>query len=192
VDDLDFELDLRHGHMAPGFSDEGDGSSEIEFLVTFPAGGSASRVPIQGSGGPDWIVLGDLARGRGANLNAAEDVDDHDVTIRGAAFLVHGNRGADIVSARGGGGFTGPYPGGMFADGERGDDVLAGGPNRDGLIGGRGHDTVKGGAGGDFLLARDKTRDIVRCGRGPDIAKVDRFDHLHRCEDVRTKGPSPG
>jgi Ca2+-binding RTX toxin-like protein len=191
VDDLEFELDLRGGPMAPGFSDEGDGSSEIEFSVSFPAG-SNSRVPIQGSGGPDWIVLGDLAPGRGANLNPAEDVDDRDVTIRGAYPLVNGRRGADIVSARGGDGFIGPYPGSMVALGERGDDVLTGSPNNDYLIGGRGHDTLKGGRGGDFLHAADDARDIVRCGRDPDLAKVDRIDRLHGCEEVRTKRPSSG
>jgi hypothetical protein len=190
VDDLEFELNLRHGRMAPGFSDEGGGSSEIEFSVRFPAG-SGSRVPIHGSGGPDRIVLGHLARGQGANLNAAEDVDDPDVTIRGGTFLVYGSRGADIVSPRGGG-FIGPYPRSVFAVGERGDDLLTGGPKRDGLIGGRGNDTMKGGGGGDFLIARDNSRDVVRCGRGSDIAKVDRIDRLRRCEDVRTKGPSPG
>jgi hypothetical protein len=190
VDDLEFELDLRGGPMAPGFSDEGDGSSEIEFSVSFPAG-SASRVPIGGSGGPDRIILGDLAHRRGVNLNAAEDVDDPDVTIRGATPLVYGHRGADVVSARGGNGFIGPYPGSVVAFGDRGDDLLSGGPKRDYLFGGRGHDTMKGDGGWDFLIARDDTRDVVRCGRGSDFALADRIDQLDRCEDVRTKGLAP-
>jgi hypothetical protein len=188
VDDLEFKLDLAGGPFAPGFSDEGDGSSEIEFSVPFPAG-SGSRVPIFGRRGPDRIVLGHLPHRQGANLNAAEDVDDPDVRIRGGTFLVYG---FDVVSARGGGGFIGPYRRSLFAVGTRGDDLLSGGPKRDYLIGGRGHDTMKGDGGGDFLRARDDTRDLVRCGRGSDIAKVDRVDQLHRCEDVRTKGPSPG
>ncbi len=134
-----------------------------------------------------------LARGQGANLNAAEDVDDPDVTIRGGAPLVSGFRGADVISARGrGGAFIGPFPWSVFAFGSRGDDLLIGGPNRDYLIGGRGHDTMKGGHGGDFLGARDGARDVVRCGRGSDIARVDRIDRRRGCEDVRTKGPSPG
>jgi hypothetical protein len=190
VDDLSFELDLRRGPMAPGFSDEGDGSSEIEFSVPFPAG-SASGVSILGSDGPDRIVLGDLAYRKGANLNAAEVVDDPDVRIRGGTFGVFGIGGADVVSARGGGGFIGPFPRWVFAFGIRGDDLLSGGPKGDYLRGGRGHDTMKGDGGGDFLIARDETRDVVRCGRGSDIAKVDRIDQLHRCEDVRRKGPSP-
>ncbi|MEK6326749.1 MAG: hypothetical protein AABM66_04375 [Actinomycetota bacterium] len=189
VDDLDFEL--GRGPFAPGFSDEGDGSSEIEFVVSFPAG-SASRVPISGRRGPNRIFLGRLAHGQGANLNAAESLDDPDVTLRGGKFLVSGFRGADVVSARGGNGFIGPYRRPVFAFGARGDDRLIGGPKRDYLIGGRGHDMMKGGRGGDFLGARDGTRDVVRCGRGSDIARVDRIDQRRRCEDVRTKGPSPG
>ena len=185
VDDLDFELDLRRGPFAPGFSDEGDGSSEIEFSVSLPAG-SASRVPIHGRRGPDRIVLGHLAHGQGANLNAAEDVDDPDVTIRGGILLVYGFRGADVISARGGDGFIGPYPRSVFAFGARGDDRLIGGPKRDDLFGGRGHDTMKGDGGRDFLSARDGTRDVVRCGRGSDFAEVDRSIGVRRCEDVRT------
>jgi hypothetical protein len=191
VGDLDFELDLAPGPFAPGFSDEGDGSSEIEFSVLFPAG-SASRMGIHGRWGPDRIVLGDLARRKGANLNAAEDVDDPDVTIRGGTPLVYGFRGADVVSARGGGGFIGPYPASVAAFGERGDDLLSGGPKRDFFIGGRGHDTMKGDGGWDFLLARDNTRDVVRCGRGSDFAGVDRIDQLRRCEEVQRRNRSSG
>jgi hypothetical protein len=82
VDDLEFVLDLTAGRFAPGLSDEGDGSSEIEFSVPFPRG-SASRVPIFGSAGPDRIILGHLPHRQGANLNAAEDVDDPDVRSAG-------------------------------------------------------------------------------------------------------------
>jgi hypothetical protein len=189
VDDLHFEIDLMDGPFAPGFSDEGDGSSEVEFVLSL---GSPSGVPISGSGGADRIVLGDLAHGQGANLNAAEVVDDPDVTIGRGTFLVDGRGGGDVVSARGGGGFIGPYHRSVFAVGDRGDDLLEGGPKRDYLIGGRGHDTMTGGGGGDVLLARDATREMVSCGPGSDVAKVDRIDELHRCEDVRTKGPSDG
>jgi hypothetical protein len=191
VDDLEFKLDLSTGPFAPGFSDEGDGSSEIEFSIPFPAG-SASRVLIHGRPGPDRIVLGDLAHRQGANLNGVEDVDDPDVTIRGGSFLVYGFRGPDVVSARGGAGFIGPYPRSVVAFGLRGGDVLSGGRRGDYLNGGRDHDTMKGLGGGDLLVSRDNTRDLVRCGPGADIAKVDRIDRLRHCEDVRTKGPSAG
>ncbi len=191
VGDLDFALDLRGGLFVPGFSDEGDGSSEIEFSVPFPAR-SASRVPIKGRWGEDRIVLGDLAQRKGVNLDASEDVDDPDVRIRGGTPLVYGFRGADVISARGGAGFIGPYPGSVVAFGERGDDRLSGGPKRDALFGGRGHDTMKGDGGWDFLIARDHTRDVVKCGRGSDFAGVDRVDRLRRCEDVRRRGSSFG
>ena len=191
VGDLDFALDLRGGLFVPGLSDEGDGSSEIEFSIPFPAR-SASRVPIQGRWGQDRIVLGDLARRKGVNLDDTEEVDDADVRIRGGTPLVYGSRGADVISARGGAGFIGPYPGSVVAFGHRGDDRLSGGPKRDVLFGGRGQDTMKGDGGWDFLVARDHTRDVVKCGRGFDFAGVDRGDRLARCEDVRRRGSSSG
>jgi Ca2+-binding RTX toxin-like protein len=191
VDDLEFAVELQGGLFVPGFSDEGDGSSEIEFSVPFPAR-SASRVPIHGSDRLDWIVLGDLARRKGVNLDASEDVDDADVRIRGGTPLVYGSRGADVISARGGAGFIGPYPGSVVAFGDRGDDRLSGGPKRDVLFGGRGHDTMKGDGGWDFLVARDRTRDVVKCGRGSDFAGVDRVDRVRRCEDVHPRGSSSG
>ena len=186
VDDLEFELVLGAGPFAPGFRDEVDDSSEIEFSIPFPAG-SGSRVPIIGTPAADRIVLGHLPHRQGANLNPGEDLDDPDVRIRGGMFQVHG---FDVVSARGGGGFIGPYRRSLFAVGTPGDDLLSGGPKRDYLIGRGGHDTMKGHGGDDFLRARDTTRDVVRCGRGSDVARVDRVDRLRRCEDVRTRGSS--
>ena len=144
---------------------------------------------IPGRRGPNRIFLGRLAHGQGANLNAAEDVDDPDVTLIGGRFLVGGFRGADVISARGGNGFIGPYRRPLFAFGARGDDRLIGGPKPDYLIGGRGHDTLKGGHGGDFLGARDGARDVVRCGRGHDLARVDRVDRRRGCEDVQSGSP---
>ena len=186
VDDLEFVLDLSAGPFAPGFSDEGDGSSEIEFSIPFPRR-SGSRVPIFGRRAQDRIVLGHLPRRQGANLNAPEDADDPDVRVRGGTFLVHG---FDVVWARGGGAFIGPYRRSLFAVGTPGDDLLVGGPKGDYLIGLRGHDTMKGDGGRDLLLARDQTRDTVRCGRGSDVARSDRVDRLRRCEEVRTRGSS--
>jgi hemolysin type calcium-binding protein len=190
VDDLEFEIDLTGGPFVPGFTDEGDGSSEIEFSTPFPAG-SGSRVPIHGRWGPNRIVLGHLAHRQGANLNAAEDVDDPDVRMRGGTFLVSGGGEADVISARGGDGFIGPYRRWLAAFGLPGDDLLSGGPRSDYLRGGPGHDTMKGDGGRDFLAARDHTRDVVRCGRGRDLAKVDPIDQLHRCEDAFTRGRWP-
>jgi RTX calcium-binding nonapeptide repeat (4 copies) len=212
VGDLEFVLDLRGGPLTPGFGDEGDGSSEIEFVVSFPTR-SDSRVPIHGSREPDRIVLGDLAHRKGANLNAGEDVGDPDVTIRGGMPLVYGSGGADVISARGGDGFVGPYPALVVEFGGRGDDLLMGGfwhqalfgmrggdflkagrkadllkggQGRDGLKGGQGHDAMSAGRGVDFVHARDNTRDEVRCGRGSDNGAADRIDRLRGCEDVLT------
>jgi RTX calcium-binding nonapeptide repeat (4 copies) len=178
-------LQLQGGPFAPGFTGEGLGSSEIEFAVSFPAG-SRSWVWVSGRKGRDRIILGRLADDEGANLNAAEDADDSDVTLTGGSFLVHASRGADVVSGRGGGGFIGPYGRPVVALGDRGDDLLKGGPKGDRLIGGSGHDTIKGGRGKDLLRSRDHERDRVRCGPGVDVAEVDRIDRVRGCEHVQT------
>ena len=69
--------------------------------------------------------------------------------------------------------------------GRGGDDCLFGGAGRDKLKGGPGKDLIKGGKGRDLLLARDGEADIVRCGKGRDRAKVDEFDSVRGCEQVR-------
>ena len=79
-------------------------------------------------------------------------------------------------------------------------DRLVGTPGRDRLTGGRGRDRIKGHAGNDELgdnggrdclignagrdrlYAADGRVDVVRCGRGRDIAVVDRIDRVHGCE----------
>ena len=49
----------------------------------------------------------------------------------------------------------------------------------------RGRDCVRAGRGNDRIKARDGTRDRIRCGRGRDVAFVDRRDRVKGCERVR-------
>jgi Ca2+-binding RTX toxin-like protein len=63
-------------------------------------------------------------------------------------------------------------------------DQLGGGPGADRLNGGTGKDKLTGDAGNDRILARDRTRDSVRCGAGRDVAYVDRVDSVSGCETV--------
>ena len=81
-------------------------------------------------------------------------------------------------------------------------DRLVGTAGRDRLTGGRGKDRIKGHAGNDELgddggrdclignsgrdrlYAADGRVDVVRCGRGSDIAVVDRRDRVHGCERI--------
>jgi Ca2+-binding RTX toxin-like protein len=73
--------------------------------------------------------------------------------------------------------------------GEAGPDCLSGGRGADHLRGGAGSDIMRGGAGHDRISARGgrrgKVRDVVDCGPGRDVAKVDPRDTVTGCEIVR-------
>jgi Ca2+-binding RTX toxin-like protein len=89
--------------------------------------------------------------------------------------LLRGGRGDDWLS------------GGSGADrlfGGRGADRLVGGAGADRLDGGPGRDVLRGQGGRDVIDARDGVRDRVDCGRGHDVARVDRHDVVHACERV--------
>ena len=68
-----------------------------------------------------------------------------------------------------------------------GRDRLSGGSGRDHLSGGGGADRIAGGAGHDRVFARDRSRDVIRCGAGRDVADVDRRDVVIGCERVRRR-----
>jgi hypothetical protein len=69
--------------------------------------------------------------------------------------------------------------------GGAGRDVLRGGAGTDRLNGGRHRDLLAGGAGNDRIRATDGVRETVDCGPGRrDVAWVDRFDRVRRCERV--------
>jgi hypothetical protein len=87
-----------------------------------------------------------------------------------AGELLRGTVGADILRARAGG------------------DRVVGGFGPDRLFGGRGVDLLVGAGGNDIVYARDGDSDRVSCGRGDDVAFVDRRDRVRRgCESVRTR-----
>ena len=138
ADDSDSDIvviDLSGGPLAPGATDEGDGSSEIEIDVT-GGDGSFDTLRIVGSSGPDAFASIPLVA---VNLNAGEAVTDADVTVDATISLeliggdgddelsadlfssfgreiVFGGNGDDRLSGRGLGSF---------------DDVLDAGPGRD-------------------------------------------------------------
>ena len=80
--------------------------------------------------------------------------------------------------------------------GNAGDDLLVGGSGNDRLSGGAGEDRLTGGpdrnrllggSGNDRLNARNGSFDRVNCGRGRDVARVDRVDRVRGCERVRVR-----
>jgi hypothetical protein len=92
--------------------------------------------------------------------------------------VLRGTRRGDRIVARAGAGRL---------RGERGRDCLRGDRGPDRLRGGAGRDRLRGGRGADRVSARGGVRDDVDCGRGRDVAKVDRRDRVRRCETVRRR-----
>jgi hypothetical protein len=179
-------VDLTEGPLAPGATDEGDGSSEIEIDISEVRFGAEVRLGENG----DRVLLGALGERRaGINLNAGlEDPDtaDPDITGRlhdsaapipielppiGPVGGLFAGDGDDVISANGGPGFDGPYPAYAAFFGRGGNDHLTV-VTPDGLIGGAfggaGDDTLRGGPGTDYLIAGTGL-DRFEAGRGSDV-----------------------
>ena len=93
-----FTVDLSGGPFAPGATDEGDGSSEIEMTV-----GRDSHISIFGSDQADHIAIDDLEDYEGldntANLNTDEAVLDDDISVGASSdySLIDTGAGDDTV-----------------------------------------------------------------------------------------------
>ena len=112
----------------------------------------------------------------------------------GGADTLDGTSAADLIFGLGGN---------DQIRGRGDDDCLLGGPGRDRLIGGAGYDRLTGGRGADTLVggpganrydagagndvvnARNGRVELVSCGSGRDLARVDRRDRVRRCERVK-------
>jgi RTX calcium-binding nonapeptide repeat (4 copies) len=183
-------LDLRGGRLAPGFTDEGDGSSEIEVGARFSRAGG---LRVRGSGRQDAIAMGESGGLHSINMNAREAQRDVDVTVHGGYDVLSaiGRGGNDLISARGGPEFDGALQAKTTVSAGSGRDRVRGGSRRD-LIGGgagddrispgRGTDRIKSLGGVDRLRLRDRERDYARCGPGEDRVTADRKDRLAGCD----------
>jgi Ca2+-binding RTX toxin-like protein len=120
ADDPDSDLvvvDLSGGLLAPGATDEGDGSSEIEIQIT-GGDGSFDTLRIVGTSGPDAFATSFLA----VNLNAGETIIDPDIAVNDTISLeLIGGDGDDELSLD-------PFDAFALATllGEEGDDRLSG------------------------------------------------------------------
>jgi hypothetical protein len=113
--------------------------------------------------------------------------------------VIYGLKGDDRMWGRTGRDDVYGFKGDDRATGGSGIDKVSGGDGRDtlldGPLGDSSRDTVNGGAGSDTLNTRNSPAsvDVLDCGAGHDIAKVDRKDIVGRnCEDVRTGGGGGG
>jgi hypothetical protein len=161
---------------------------------------------IDGAGGDDCVFgqSGEdvLAGGTGGDLLDGGKGDD---TLAGGSGRNHlaGGAGADVL--RGGrsadridgGAGRDTILGGAGADrltggsgndvlrGESGDDRIDGGSGNDAVVGGPGRNQLAGGSGNDRISARNRRRDVIRCGRGRDRVSADRIDRVAAdCERV--------
>ncbi len=100
---------LRLVRSRPGSAMKGTARPRSSSRSRFRRGRAAGCRSV-GDGGRIGSFSESLAQGQGANLNAAEDVDDPDVTIRGGRpwSLAFAERTSSRRAA--GGGFIGPYP----------------------------------------------------------------------------------
>jgi Ca2+-binding RTX toxin-like protein len=191
-------VDLRGGPLAPGFTPEPMGTSEIELQYLTP-----TFVDVRGSALADRLGFA----GGGANLDGD---DDADVTGQFTVLLIEGGGGNDQLSSQSG--YTRSAgrrvllgqggrdrllatPDGSVLHGGNGHDRLVGGPGPDNLTGGRGADVIGGAKGRDLVRAIDGSRDRVSCGPGIDRAKVDGIDRVKGCEHliaVKRRGPVKG
>jgi hypothetical protein len=199
------QIDERGGPFAPGASDEGDGSSEIEISVD-----RLSALFVAGTPHADDIAFGWARRRSGFNLDAAEAKPDVDLRIPRKFELatLFGEAGADTLSANSRAGLASPattvgqevFINGQSGDdvliggrndsllaGGRGSDLLAGGPGDDGISLGAGRDRAYGGSGSDFFYARDGQRDRIDCGPGLDPPQPIRSP---RCSEALRRTPS--
>jgi Ca2+-binding RTX toxin-like protein len=173
-------IDFHKGLFAPGKTDEGDGTSEIEFYLP-----PVDELFIFGTDAPDHWTFGSLPAGLGVNFNADEPAPDIDLYAPASTSPAVGSeRGDDLLTALGQPGVTSPYAGGVDLNGHQGNDVLLGGPGPDTLNGNNGRNYMDAGPGNDLLLGDLGGRDRIRCGPGHDSAIVDHRDRVRGCERV--------
>jgi hypothetical protein len=183
--DDEIRLNLRNGHFAPGATDEGDGSSEIEFEIEHGIGGALEVIF---GDGPDRVQAANLGPERdGYNLNADEGVPDVDIELVpqepgfGRAVVALELAGGPDVLGAGISDLPGPRNR-LTVLGGPGADVLTTGDGRDTAVGEDGRDRLMTAGGVDFVAAKDGGRDRIDCGAGLDLVEGDRHDRLRRCQ----------
>lgn len=124
------------------------------------------NILIRGGGGADTVA--------GSQLDYSLTSFDGPLTV---PTSIYGEGGSDALL----GGRSMDY-----IDGGPGDDMLIGAAGADQLFGGSGFDTFIGGPGNDEIDAIDRRPgELIRCGRGRDLAQMDLKDLDQDCESFR-------
>ena len=133
------------------------------------------------------IALAGIALAGFASVAAAQEPADPppvDDTTGPCASVQLGTDAPDTLTGTAAGDLLKGVGRGDRLQGLTGADCLVAGDGRDVVSGGGGQDQLIGGRARDVMLARDGTRDVVRCGPGKDIARLDFRDHPKHCERV--------
>jgi len=163
-------FNLQNGLLEPGFTNEGDASSEIEFDLTNVS--TLGEVFVTGGSGPDRFTAGDRKIGQqtvlAINLNGNHDgfSPDEDVIVHTAlvALGLDGGNGDDFLSSHGTGA-TGSSPAvawTTFSDGPGADEV-AGGDGNDRFfpqVTADEGDSFSGGDGFDWLILGSRSEQM--------------------------------
>lgn len=184
-------IDMSGGPFVPGKTDEGDGSSEIEFL-TGDQDLDADRmtmgsVTIVGTPGNDTILIGMTDDGgyNPIDLNGDEETVDWDIPgfgLDGAELdtplAVDGGAGDDDLRA--GGQVAGVAGSSLVLHGGDGDDTLVGGADFD--------DQIDGGAGTDTIVAEYESS--IDLSAGTATSDLGDTDSLTGVENIVGSGGS--
>jgi CSLREA domain-containing protein len=145
-------------------------SSQVLIVARAPASGAVTSTVSAVSQLPDPVPGNNSAATTATVPGSGPTVAKCSNVIKGNAKAnrLKGSAGSDKISGKGG------------------RDKLLGRGGDDCLIGGKGRDKHSGGAGADTIRAKDKTRDIIRCGAGRDVVFADKVDRVAKdCERVR-------
>ena len=139
------------------------------FLVDARDGTQTRLLSLDGIGNPAWRP--GVARAASSARPCLIRADGTARTLRGTAYddLIVGTSAAESIA------------------GGAGDDWIHAGGGRDRVAAGPGADEIWTARGPDTVLARDRVRDVVRCGEGrSDVGSADRRDRLlGSCRRVR-------
>jgi Ca2+-binding RTX toxin-like protein len=139
-----------------------------DLVIASPAFGSRQGPNVLSGGAGNDLLAGGSKR----DIVLGGPGDDW-LSAYGSADVIRGGPGTDSLYGRSG------------ADdliGGRGNDRVRGGLGHDMLRGGPGRDHLIGDSGADVFYARDRNRDRVDGGAGPDRAQVDSIDRLFGVE----------
>ena len=184
----------REQHLKPeliiscyqSFPQDGGPSSvvtgnQVTIPPAFSGGGGSGG---GGSGGGDYGQGDPTAPlGSGGCGNALMGTNGPETLTGGAeGDVIFGLGGKDLIRGRRGHDCLIGGSGDDRLEGQLGADRLTGGRGRDVLVGGPGVNAYDAGPGNDYVNARNARREMVRCGRGRDRARVDRRDRVVSCE----------